>query len=121
MNNLFQVPSATILEGNFKSSHGHTFLRKSLLMFRMQLFLFSKENYIISPTGEKPFSCSYCNYSCFRKQSLKSHMLTHIVDKPFSCSKYEENTRNSFLQVLFSPYTSYIFHYSLTGSSQSQV
>ena len=37
-------------------------------------------------TGEKPFSCSHCDYKCSRSSQLKIHLRTHTGDKPFSCS-----------------------------------
>ena len=38
-------------------------------------------------TGEKPFACNQCNYSCSRSNSLKRHMLSHTGEKPFACKQ----------------------------------
>lgn len=31
-----------------------------------------------SHTGEKPFSCTYCDYRCSHKHHLKTHMIRHL-------------------------------------------
>ena len=38
-------------------------------------------------SGEKPFRCDQCNYSCNHVQNLKSHILTHTGAKPFACNQ----------------------------------
>ena len=37
-------------------------------------------------SGEKPFVCKQCNYSCTTASILKRHMLTHSGEKPFVCT-----------------------------------
>jgi len=36
-------------------------------------------------TGEKPFKCSSCDYSCTTTGSLKYHSFTHTGEKPYKC------------------------------------
>ena len=38
-------------------------------------------------SGEKPFVCKQCNYSCTTASILKRHMLTHSGEKPFVCTQ----------------------------------
>jgi hypothetical protein len=37
-------------------------------------------------TGEKPFSCTLCEYRTAQKSDLTSHMKTHTGEKPYSCT-----------------------------------
>ena len=37
-------------------------------------------------TGEKPYSCSLCDYTSYRSNNLARHKLTHTGDKPYSCN-----------------------------------
>jgi len=36
---------------------------------------------------EKKFSCRFCEYRCYRKDSMKSHESTHSDEKPYECKK----------------------------------
>ena len=36
------------------------------------------------PSGEKPFNCTKCNYSCTTAGDLKKHLLLHSGGNPFS-------------------------------------
>ena len=38
-------------------------------------------------TGEKPFACKQCSFSCSHYNGLKYHMLSHTGEKPFSCKQ----------------------------------
>ncbi len=40
---------------------------------------------MLKHTGDKPFSCNFCDYKFSRQAHLKSHILTHTGEKPFSC------------------------------------
>ena len=43
--------------------------------------------HILVYSGEKPFGCIQCNFSCTTAGNLRTHMLTHSGKKPFSCTQ----------------------------------
>ena len=49
-----------------------------------------KEHIMRKHTGEKPFKCYHCNYSCVTSGHLQSHMRTHAEERPFKCSKCDK-------------------------------
>ena len=46
-------------------------------------------------SGEKPFNCNQCNFSCTTAGYLKTHLLIHSGEKPFSCSQCEYSCTTS--------------------------
>ena len=40
-------------------------------------------------TGEKPFACDQCEYTCTTSGALTTHQRTHSGDKPFNCDLCE--------------------------------
>ena len=42
---------------------------------------------MLTHSGEKPFVCTQCNYSCTTAGSLKQHMQTHSGEKSFNCTQ----------------------------------
>ena len=45
------------------------------------------KQHMLKHRGEKPFSCNQCNYTCTKATNLKNHMLTHSGEKPFICNE----------------------------------
>merc|ERR1712126_250095 len=43
------------------------------------------KTHLLGHTEEKPFSCELCNYTGTSPGSLKKHMLNHIGEKPHNC------------------------------------
>ena len=50
-------------------------------------------------SGEKPFVCSQCNYSCNQAGKLRINMRIHAGEKPYSCKQCEySSTRTHILK-----------------------
>ena len=45
------------------------------------------KRHMLVHSGKKPHSCEQCKYSCTRGESLKRHMLVHSGERPFSCKQ----------------------------------
>ena len=48
---------------------------------------------MLTHSGENPFICTQCNYSCKTAGQLKNHTLTHSGEKPFSCKQCKYSCR----------------------------
>ena len=46
------------------------------------------KTHMLVHSGEKPYVCARCNFSCTTTGHLKTHMLTHSGEKPFSCKQW---------------------------------
>ena len=46
-----------------------------------------KDHMMRNHTGEKPFKCNQCNYTCTSSWELQTHMKTHTGEKPFNCNQ----------------------------------
>jgi hypothetical protein len=44
-------------------------------------------------TGEKPYSCTVCNYASATDSALKIHMRTHSDQRPFQCGQCHHRAR----------------------------
>ena len=45
-------------------------------------------------SGEKPFNCAQCEYSCTQAGQLKTHILTHSGERPFICKQCNYSSTN---------------------------
>ncbi|KAJ1504231.1 hypothetical protein HMI54_005156 [Coelomomyces lativittatus] len=53
---------------------------------------FSPPNVVLNPSAtQKPFACSHCGRSFWRKFDCKRHMRTHTFEKPFECDFCERS------------------------------
>jgi len=46
-------------------------------------------------TGEKPYHCNQCDYSCANSPVLKRHMKTHTGEKAFQCTQCDYSSVQS--------------------------
>merc|ERR1712233_28624 len=46
-------------------------------------------------TGEKPYTCTQCDYSCAQSSTLKNHMRVHTGDKPYQCTQCDYSCARS--------------------------
>ncbi|XP_064092761.1 zinc finger and BTB domain-containing protein 7A-like isoform X18 [Macrobrachium nipponense] len=45
------------------------------------------KSHLLVHTKERPFSCPYCQASFSQKGNMKTHMRTHTGEKPYACTK----------------------------------
>ena len=48
-------------------------------------------------SGEKPFVCSQCNYSCNQAGKLRINMRIHAGEKPYSCKQCEYSSTRAHI------------------------
>ena len=48
-------------------------------------------------SGEKPFVCSQCNYSCNQAGKLRINMQIHAGEKPYSCKQCEYSSTRAHI------------------------
>ena len=57
------------------------------------------QQHMTTHSWEQHFSCDHCNYSCNNAGSLKKHMRQHSGEKPFACNQYKTCTTLSSLRT----------------------
>ena len=74
-------------------------------------------------TGEKPYLCGSCEYSCTSAGALKAHSFTHTGEKPYqcdscdySCTKTGHLKSHSYTHTGEKPYKCVICDYSCTST-----
>ena len=45
------------------------------------------KRHIRQHSGDKPFACNQCGFSCRKSSGLKYHRLSYTGERPFSCNK----------------------------------
>ncbi|GFR04190.1 hypothetical protein TNCT_208231 [Trichonephila clavata] len=72
------------------------FVHKSKTRFNLFISSVQVSEYFAELNQTKEiFSCAVCNYSTFRKDSLKRHSLVHTNSRPFACSICDKRFNHS--------------------------
>ena len=61
------------------------------------------KTHMLTHSGEKPFNCKQCDYSSTTGSQLKRHTKTHSGNKPFKCTQcdYSRTRANSLKKHMF--------------------
>ena len=65
--------------GDLRSHMLEPHWRKALCMQAVQLLLQTLQGFEVPHTGEKPFACKQCNYSCKQSKELKKHTTRRLT------------------------------------------
>ena len=79
----------------FHSSHSLSLPRFLCLLQLDSRFLIQPDSIswkLLVHSGENPFNCTQCEFSCKQATNLKTHMRTHSGEKPFKCDQCNYST-----------------------------